>query len=283
MENNITFTLFQWNTLCNILAHKKSFPYVEEKFLEWKYREPLLKKIINENKADVICLEEVGNFEDEFKNEILDKCEIKYDLIFERRENKIMGNVIGVNKDLFEIEKYDKIFLEQDNEGKEKKINIISAFIKEKKTKNIFVIIATHLKAKEQFEEVRKCQMRHLMRYIEENILGKFPFFIPGDFNAEPNYESISNLMSNQKIKIKSVFDFSKIEMTTIKMRDKLYKRIIDYIFYCGKNNESTEKEIEILSKEIANTPINEKIGLPNENFPSDHLFLKAKIKLSFI
>ena len=49
------------------------------------------------------------------------------------------------------------------------------------------------------------------------------------------------------------------------------------------KNNESTEKEIEILSKEIANTPINEKIGLPNENFPSDHLFLKAKIKLSFI
>ena len=283
MENSITFTVFQWNTLCNILADKKSFPYVDEKYLEWAYREPLIKKIINENKCDIICLEEVGNFEDRFKNEILDKCEIKYDLIFERRVNKIMGNVIGVNKELFEIEKYDNIFLDQDNEGKEKKINIISAFIKEKKTKNIFVIIVIHLKAKEQFEEIRKYQMRHLMKYIEENILGKFPFLILGDFNAEPTYECVLNLIKNKKIKIKSVFEFSKIEMTTIKLRDKLYKRIIDYIFYCGKNNENTEKEIEIISKEIANVEIDKKIGLPNKTFPSDHLFLKAKVKLSFI
>ena len=81
------------------------------------------------------------------------------------------------------------------------------------------------------------------------------------------------------------------MDYTTIKKRDILYKRIIDYIFFVGKNkndnnndNGAYENELKILSVEKANPEhIDEKIGLPNDVFPSDHLFLKAKVELTFL
>ena len=86
--NTITFTLFQWNTLNRKLANKNYFPYIEDKYLQWYHRHSLIKKIIEENKADIICLEEVGNFELDFKKKIFEQCNIKYDLIFEFRQGK---------------------------------------------------------------------------------------------------------------------------------------------------------------------------------------------------
>jgi len=277
-----SFTLLQWNTLCKILSDKEAFPYADEKSLIWENREPMLREIIDKIKADIICLEEVGNFNTGFKTEILDKCSIKYDLIFEERASKIMGNVLGVNKELFEIENYENLFLDEEV-GKPGGINIISAIIKDKKTNNKFVVIVVHLKAKEKFENVRIVQMDHLMRYIEEKFLKKYPIFILGDFNAEPTYQSILNLMANDKIKPKSLFDLKTLDFTTIKLRDVLYRRIIDYIFFVGKNPNEIEKELKIISCDKGRPELDEKIGLPNNVFPSDHVYLQAKVELNYI
>jgi len=274
--------LFQWNTLNRQLSDKKAFPYVDDKYLEWEYRHPLIKKIIEENKSDIICLEEVGFFDEDFKQKMFDTYNTKYDLIFEARTSKFMGNILGLKKELFSIEKHENIVLDGPD-GKPSGQNMIAALINDKKTNSKFLVIVVHLKAKAENENIRLGQINHLMKYIEENHLGKYPIFILGDFNAEPTYSCILKLLENKNINAKSLFDFNELGFSTIKLRDKLYKRIIDYIFFVPKEKEGKDKELKILNAERAKPIIDEKIGLPNDVFPSDHLFLKAKVDLNFV
>ena len=280
-QNSITFNIFQWNTLNKRLSDKKAFPYVEDKFLEWDYRHPLIKKRIEENKGDIVGLQEVGKFEKDFKEEIFDKCSIKYDLINESKKT-FMENVLGINNELFSIEKHEIIPLEG-LDGKKSGRNMICALINDKKTNNKFITLVVHLTHKAENENIRLCQMAHVMKYIEENILGKYPIFILGDFNAEPTYPSIVKFIENKNICPKSLFDLKELDFTTIKLRDVFLRRVIDYIFFIPKNKDDLDKELKILSVEKAKPVLDEKIGLPNDVFPSDHLFLKAKVELTFV
>ena len=279
-QKSITFNIFQWNTLNKRLSDKKSFPYVEDKFLEWDYRHPLIKKIIEENKGDIIGLQEVGKFEKDFKEAIFDKCSIKYDAINESKKTS-MENVLGINKELFSIEKHEIIHLEG-LDGKKSGRHMICALIIDKKTNNKFIVLVVHLTAKAEKENIRLFQMDHIIRYIEKNLLGKYPIFFLGDFNAEPTYPSMVKFFENKNICPKSLFDLKELDFTTIKLRDVLYRRVIDYIFFIPKNKDDVDKELKILSVEKAKPVLDEKIGLPNDIFPSDHLFLKAKVELTF-
>ena len=226
---SITFNLFQWNTLNRKLADKKAFPVTDIKHLQWYHRHSLIKKIIEENKGDIICLEEVGNnFELDFKKKIFDECSIKYDLIFELRPSKSMGNLIAVNKNLFSIESQEKIVL-KNSDGEQSGQNMISAIIKENKTNEKFVIIVLHLRSNINNENIRLGQISHLMEYIEEKYLRKYPIFILGDFNAEPNYSCIKKFLENKNISANSLFDLNELKYTTFNIKEVLYKRILDY------------------------------------------------------
>ena len=281
-KNSITFNIFQWNTLNRKLSDKKAFPVTKDKYLQWYHRHPLIKKIIQENKSDIICLEEVGNFDLDFKQKIFNNCSIKYDLIFGLRKSKTMGNVIGVNKDLFSIEKHENIIL-SDCEGKQAGQNMVSALINDKKSNNKFLIIVVHLRSKEENENIRLGQINHIMKYIEENHLRKYPIFIVGDFNAEPNYSCIGKFLENKNICAKSLFNLKELEYTTFNIKDVLYRRILDYMFFISKNKDNDDKELKIINTEKGMPFIDEKVGLPNEVYPSDHLFLKAKVELNFL
>ena len=278
----ITFTLFQWNTLCSKLADKKGFPHVEDKYLEWEYRKPLIKKIIEENKGDIISLEEVADFDKDFKEDIFEKLSSKYDLVYGPKPSNFMGNVLAINKELFSLEKSENIVLDG-LDGKQSGQNIIVALINDIKTNNKFVVIVVHIKSKAENENIRLVQMNQIMKIVEENYLGKYPIFIMGDFNAEPSYSCIVNLLENKNICAKSLFDLNQLDFTTIKLRDTLYRRVIDYIFFAGKNKDGRDNEIKINNIEKAKPVIDEKIGLPNDVFPSDHLFIKANVELNFI
>ena len=280
-KKSITFTLFQWNTLNRKLSDKKAFPYVEDKYREWDYRQPLIKKIIEENKGDIICLEEVGNFEEDFKEKIFEKISTKYDLIYGPKPSNFMGSILAVNKELFSIEKYENITMDG-IDGKKSGSNTIFALINENKTNNKFMVIVVHLKSKAENENIRLAQVDHLMKCIEENYLRKYPIFIIGDFNAEPTYTCITKILENKNFGAKSLFNLKELDFTTIKLRDVLYKRVIDYIIFIGKNKDEN-KELNIINIEKGKPTIDEKIGLPNDMFPSDHLFLKAKVELNFI
>ena len=284
-KEKLSFSLMQWNTLSYHLSDKKAFPYAQDENLKWENRLPLIKKYLEENKPDIICLEEIGNFEQGFKSDIIDKLTIKYDIAFGQRSSTTLGInlgcLIGVNKELFTLEKYESIALEE-QEGKPGGQNMVWALILDKKSGNKFIIFVVHLKAKEAFENIRIGQVEHLIKFIEKNFLGKYPIFILGDFNAEPSYTCINNLLNNEKLNVKSLFDLKKLDYTTIKLRDKMYKRIIDYILFVSKNKNNSDNELSIKYAERAKPDIDESIGLPNDKFPSDHLFLKAEVDLMF-
>ena len=284
-KEKLSFSLMQWNTLSYHLSDKKAFPYAQDENLKWENRLPLIKKYLEENKADIICLEEIGNFEQGFKSDIIDKLTIKYDIAFGQRSSTTLGInlgcLIGVDKELFTLEKYESIALE-DEEGKPGGQNMVWALILDKKSGNKFIVFVVHLKAKEAFENIRIGQVEHLIKFIEKNFLGKYPIFILGDFNAEPSYTCINNLLNNEKLNVKSLFDLKKLDYTTIKLRDKMYKRIIDYILFVSKNKNNSDNELSIKYAERAKPDIDESIGLPNDKFPSDHLFLKAEVDLMF-
>ena len=284
-KEKLSFSLMQWNTLSYHLSDKKAFPYAQDENLKWENRLPLIKKYLEENKPDIICLEEIGNFEQGFKSDIIDKLTIKYDIAFGQRSAPTLGinlgSLIGVNKELFTLEKYESIALEE-QEGKPGGQNMVWALILDKKSGNKFIVFVVHLKAKEAFENIRIGQVEHLIKFIEKNFLGKYPIFILGDFNAEPSYTCINNLLNNEKLNVKSLFDLKKLDYTTIKLRDKMYKRIIDYILFVSKNKNNSDNELSIKYAERAKPDIDESIGLPNDKFPSDHLFLKAEVDLMF-
>ena len=179
------------------------------------------------------------------------------------------------------MEKYENVILE-DEEGKPGGQNMIWSIILDKKSGNKFIVIVAHLKAKEPNENIRIGQINHLMKFIEQNFLRKYPIFILGDLNAEPSYTCVKNLFKNEELNAKSLLDLKKLDYSTIKLREKMYKRIIDYIIFISKEKDNINNELIIKEAERAKPEIDESIGLPNDKFPSDHLFLKADVDLIF-
>ena len=192
-----------------------------------------------------------------------------------------MGNLIAVNKNLFSIESHENIVL-KNSDGEQSGQNMISAIIKENKTNEKFVIIVLHLRSNINNENIRLGQISHLMEYIEEKYLRKYPIFILGDFNAEPNYSCIKTFLENKNISANSLFDLNELKYTTFNIKEVLYKRILDYIFFISKNKDNEKKELKIINCVKAEPVIDEKFGLPNEVYPSDHLFLKAEVELNY-
>ncbi len=131
-------------------------------------------------------------------------------------------------------------------------------------------LITTHLKSKSEWEDLRHFEAKEILRTFDnvyECVKGESscPKFIGriigGDFNAEPDWKCVGGFKNRKELKC--VFDDAKF--TTFKQRDKIYKRVIDYIFYGGDLN--LENRLDILE----NHP---ECGLPSSSFPSDHLYL---------
>ena len=136
-------------------------------------------------------------------------------------------------------------------------------------------LTGTHLKAKHEFEEARYLQVQQLVellksnreRYEKKNSI-KVHSVLAGDFNAEPDGKAMQYVTKNSELK--SVFSDAKL--TTFKIRDKEYCRVIDYIFHSPEL--TVRRRNAIPAKEEFGTN-----GLPNESFPSDHFFLVAEFE----
>lgn len=277
MENKIIVSVLQWNTLCSNLATTESFPYVQQNCLQWDKRKTLIKNVLQKENPDFICLEEIDNFDD-YKNDIIQPLQ-RYETIFAEKANGAMGNCIGYDYTKFKAIDNTVLQLNKTENQKSSQIALIANF-ETIPNKNKICLIVTHLKAKKEFEETRVFQIKNIIDYIETKKLieNKTNIILTGDFNTEPNEKTISTLL-NSKIGFQNSFEFEDkekdnfITFTTMKRRDSMYKRIIDYIWYAGSN-------IHRLSSKIANPKYDAEVGLPNEFFPSDHLFIKSQFEI---
>ena len=276
-SNSNGYSILQWNTLSNKLSTKQIFPNVDENYLKWENRKKLIKDILKKENPDILILDEIDNYNN-FKKEIIDELKIKYNGNFYERLDKYMGIYIGINPNKFLLIEQKKIKFhgknhEFQNESKYHSLSpqiFIVSKIQEIKTKDIFYLIVSHLKAKKENENIRLIQINEILEYINNNGLNNENIILVGDFNAPPTSESIINL---EKFGMRSVFDYNKLEYTYFQVRDEIDKKIIDYIFYKGNFMFGEEKKSDI--------KIDENIGLPNEEFPSNHLYLKAMFKIN--
>ena len=173
------------------------------------------------------------------------------------------------------------------------------AFLQEITTSNVICVVTTHLKSKAKFESIRNAQVKFLLKFIDSNADFNFLYtklntkglIICGDFNAEPTYSCIQYLLefkfsSNPTLgntKLHSAYNFLDstkedfLEMTTFKIRDTEYYRVIDYIF-CSEgikflNNTPTIKKSD---PTFESSGLSQK-GFPNSEMPSDHYYLNLE------
>lgn len=262
------FTVMQWNQLNASLTTPESFPKIHPDYLKWEYRKDLLTKEIISSNADIICLEEVDQvsfYEELFKS-------LGYSLI---KGQKFGGTgdwlLLAYRENRFQLQD-SKVFHYNDQGQKHSQL-FIQAILKIDAERTLIVFV-THLKAK-GFEDVRIVQTSQLLESFKQNEFvkteekQKVGVVICGDFNAEPHFQCMKALLSE----LDSVYQDA--EYTTFKIRDKEYCRVIDYILY-NKNVLQLMGRQEIPKKEEIGLD-----GLPNSNYPSDHLSLCASFQFN--
>ena len=93
-------------------------------------------------------------------------------------------------------------------------------------------------------------------------------FFICGDFNTNPDSQCVKILINKG---FKSVFNLEKTDNYTMvidTMNEGIKKLKFDYIF--------TTNNINILNSYLPLNYLDFNKGIPNEDFPSDHIFLQT-------
>ena len=271
------FTIIQWNSLGIDLCDSNSFPMIPTELLSWDYRKVLFKSIFEQNKVDLICLEEVDKLNEYEK--IFSAIGYNYNSVYYQKNglNQRIGNAVFYNKEKLKLVKEYKFNFKYENGNDQSQFCLISFFtLFNNKT---ICLIVTHLKSSYQFEQIRLKQTKQICDHLSSQEFLKIysdelsceGLILCGDFNSEPTHESINYLKNFKFIETKLSNAFEDANFTTFKIRDKDYIRVIDYIFYYNLGLINTNKlmtKAEIGSK-----------GLPNESFPSDHLYLKANFK----
>lgn len=136
-----------------------------------------------------------------------------------------------------------------------------------------FYVVATHLKAKEEFDDLRVQQIDSL---LEKTFSWDVPVLICGDFNSKPDskayrriYENTQGLLSSHR----GVFREAEPEYTSIKYRDHLEIKTIDYIWIKGFSvlRVATFPSLGTIGEN----------GTPHANYPSDHFALALHLKFN--
>ncbi len=255
------FSILQWNQLNSKLCDAKSFPKINPDYLSFDFRKNLIKKELLSYLPDIICLEEV------------DQTSFYEEFLQSQGYSILKGQKFGGVGDWIILAYLNKKFklldysIQHYNEKQEKHSQLFLRATLQMDSDRVLWILATHLKAKD-FEETRKMQTKELLEHLNKYKLlkpeerKKIGIVLCGDFNAEPHYECMKDLLGFLESSYKDA------EFTTYKIRDKLYCRVIDYMLY-GKESLRLVGRQEIPKREDILAE-----GLPNVNYPSDHLSL---------
>ncbi len=271
--NALTFTVLQWNILCLQFCDQYSFPKVDKKYLEWDYRKKRFLELFNRKFSDLICLEEVDEFE--LFQGIIKSINPSYQYLYERKNKGSQGIALFYNPAKFKLINYKRVDFANTNQF------FLIAFLKNIPTNKNIALIITHLKSKKENEVVRIKEMKQMLIYLTstsffQDYKSKYNckgIVITGDFNTDPDSTSINLLKKLYFLNKYQIFNaFKNVDFTTFKIRDKTYLRTIDYLFF--------SHYLEVVSS--SSLPgLNELMpyGLPNKRIPSDHLYLRARFR----
>ena len=278
-NNNRTYKLLFWNLLCNEYSYDwKTSPKIELKYKVWEYRSKLFTQLFSDKNiiSDIYCFVEVDKQDDIYimLNSIVNQK--LFDTIYFPRPSTPLGIMVLYNRLKFKVINSYKYFLgNQANQN----FALVAILQENGYPYNIFAMLVTHLIAWEKNENIRIKQINKLFYNIsnDKNLknLKINKIIICGDLNTNPSSNCIQQIINNKFI---SAFDISKenendgnYTMVIDTVDEGLKKLKYDYIFV---NNN-----IEIISKLLPINFLDFEKGLPNENFPSDHIYLFTEFK----
>jgi endonuclease/exonuclease/phosphatase family metal-dependent hydrolase len=218
--------IMQWNTLARSLCNQESFPMADPNALDWSRRFALMMEQINTVNPDILCLQEVDQFET-FQSALPG-----YKGVFYKKQN--VTNLDGVNATkgadtrhggaVFlrsDIVVHDYEFFRLGNNSTQ-----VAIWMEVEVRGATFAVICTHLKAKPENEAIRVRQCEVLLKAL---LWRPLPVVICGDFNDIVGSKPIE-LMSKTFI---SAYDqhHPKPFNTTSKKRETVVTRAIDYIW----------------------------------------------------
>lgn len=286
-----TVTVFQWNMLEDSSA--QSFVNVDAKFRQWTHRKPLIIKFLTQHDPDIICIQECDKFE-----ELQEALKQKYNGTFVKKigDDHKDGVAIFI-KCHINLRTTTSIQLKTDGRN-----DAQVALINELQIGDEFIyVVSTHLKSSEfesqtstietkankpDFDAIRKAQAMRITdalitkwfdrhgHYSPDSAMDVMMAYFPrvhalilGDLNEDRNGSAVTYLNG---LGLKSAYEsvYSKDDCyTTYKQRDKKVKCMEeDYILHSPHF-----KLCELLSLPPKDA------FLPNEHYPSDHVYLFAR------
>ena len=264
-----SISISQFNVLANNLCESGGFNTNPE-FLKWDYRRNLLGMILLENTFDIMCFEEVDELPlNEIKSVLVP---LGYDYAWKQKfyskpNEPNDGTAVFWNKKLFKLGK-EKILQYSYNSQPTTQFAMMLCLQSISTDSFSVCVVATHLKAKPGFEDIRKIQSEQLISELKNFNSNNYAEIICGDFNDTPDSPACHIMKQNYK----SAYDSELVNpindmWTTCKKRKELVKRTIDYIFY---------DNTKINCIKILDIPQDPNIILPNGDYPSDHLLIGA-------
>ena len=279
-NRNKTYKLLFWNLLCNEYSYDwKTSPKIELKYKIWSHRSKLFTQIFSDKNiiSDIYCFVEVDKQDDLYLmlNNIVNKK--LFDSIYFERPSTPLGIMLLYNRMKFKVINSYKYLL---GNFFNQNFALVAILQENYYPYNIFVVLTTHLTAWEKNENTRIKQINKLFYCManDKNLknLKINKIIICGDLNTNPSSNCIKQIINN---KFNSVFDISEesiddgnYTMVIDTVDEGLKKLKYDYIFV---NNN-----IEIINKILPINFLDFEKGLPNENFPSDHIYLFTEFKL---
>lgn len=271
-STNNSYKLLFWNLLCNEYSYDwKTSPKIELKYKVWEYRSKLFLQLFSNKSiiSDLYCFVEVDKQDDIYLmlNNIVNQK--LFETVYYPRPSTPLGIMLLYNRIKFKLIKSYKYYL---GTNLNQNFALVALMQENFFPNNYFVILITHLIARDKNEKTRIKQINKLFYNLaNDNILKNLKInkiIICGDLNTNPDSECIDIILKNN---FKSVFDISNINdnnyTIVIDTIDEGFKKLkFDYIFITDN--------IEIKNKILPINFLDFERGLPNENFPSDHIYL---------
>lgn len=267
------FKLVSYNILSQTLLNEHNFLYsnCNPRDLEWPRRGHRIVNELLDDKADIICLQEV---ELEHLHSLYGPRLAKsgYECLYKKRSGcKIDGCAIFYKSETFTLLQYQGVefnrsdvsqLLNRDNVG------IIAVLQPPAKTPPL-VIANTHLLFNPKRTDIRIAQLKYFLSQLEEIMNERnHPTILCGDLNSSPD-SPVNVYIANHSLKFKSAYPT--MNCTGHRYISTFSGDIVDYIYYTKLRLDSYK---ELLTREEFSGP------LPNDKFPSDHLSLKAHFTL---
>ncbi|XP_005101077.1 nocturnin [Aplysia californica] len=283
--------IMQWNVLAQGLCLcSDSFVLCPPAALDWSRRKNYVMEELLTYDPDIFCLEEVDHFD--FISQYLSPLGFQglfcpkpdSPCLYEENNSGPDGCAVFWRKSHFSLTSYENVVLRDDREKETNQVALLCwlrGLYGSSKGKDILVV-ATHLKSKKGYSELRYQQGKFLERELMKQAQGK-PVVLCGDFNAEPE-EKVIQVIKSSKLQLMSTYTLlspsgAEPEYTTWKVRSGKHGETmeeschtIDYVFVT-RNNSKCVKLLQF--------PTGAELGdgfLPSFSYPSDHLSLVADL-----